>query len=175
MGNRRNCCCCLLLMLVGATAWGQQSGHAPSASQALTRLMEGNDRYARHKEKHPNETLARRKELESGQHPFAVVLSCSDSRVAPELIFDQGLGDLFVIRVAGNIVDDDILGSIEYSIEHLDAKLILVLGHEKCGAASAAVEGAEASGHLKHLLSAIQPSVEETRKAGGDRIHNCVV
>lgn len=119
--------------------------------------------------------MARRRELESAQHPFAVVLSCADSRVPPELIFDQGLGDLFVIRVAGNIATDDTLGSIEYAVEHLHTKLIMVLGHEKCGAVSAAVEGANAAGHLKVLLLAIQPSVEKTRNVPGDRIHNCVV
>jgi carbonic anhydrase len=86
--------------------------------------MEGNQRYARDKEQHPDETLARRSELQDGQHPFAVVLSCSDSRVPPELIFDQGLGDLFVIRVAGNIASDDELGSIEYAVEHLNTKLV---------------------------------------------------
>jgi carbonic anhydrase len=171
----RSNCCWLLLILTSAAAWGQKAGAVVSADGALSRLMEGNRRYSRHKEQHPDETLARRKELETGQHPFAVVLSCSDSRVAPELIFDQGLGDLFVIRVAGNIADDDGLGSIEYAVEHLDAKLILVLGHEKCGAASAAVEGGNASGHLKSLVSAIQPSAEETRAIPGDKVHNCAV
>jgi carbonic anhydrase len=85
------------------------------------------------------------------------------------------LGDLFVIRVAGNIAADDDLGSIEYAVEHLHTKLIMVLGHEKCGAVSAAVEGANAQGHLKTILSAIQPSVEETRHVTGDTVHNCVV
>lgn len=85
------------------------------------------------------------------------------------------MGDLFVIRVAGNIAADDDLGSIEYAVEHLHTKLIMVLGHEKCGAVSAAVEGANAQGHLKTILSAIQPSVEETRHVTGDTVHNCVV
>jgi carbonic anhydrase len=85
------------------------------------------------------------------------------------------LGDLFVIRVAGNLAEDDDLASIEYAVEHLHTKLILVLGHEKCGAVSAAVEGANASGHLKSLLSEIQPAVEETRNLPGDKIHNCVI
>jgi carbonic anhydrase len=165
----------LLLIVTSAAAWGQEAVTVVSADQALSRLMEGNRRYSRHDEQHPDETLARRKELEREQHPFAVILSCSDSRVPPELIFDQGLGDLFVIRVAGNIADDDGLGSIEYAVEHLHTKLILVLGHEKCGAVSAAVEGGSASGHLGSLVSAIQPSVEETRDMPGDKIHNCVL
>jgi carbonic anhydrase len=137
--------------------------------------MEGNKRYVRHKEQHPDESMARRKELETGQHPFAVILGCADSRVPPELLFDQGLGDLFVIRVAGNLVDDDVLGSIEYAVEHLDTKLIMVLGHEKCGAVSAAVEGGDVPGHLKALVEAIQPSVDATRNDPGDRVHNCVI
>ncbi len=168
-------CRWLLLIIATVTAWSQPPASVVSADQALARLMEGNRRYSREKQQHPDETLARRRELELGQHPFAVILGCADSRVSPELIFDQGLGDLFVIRVAGNIAADDDLGSIEYAVEHLQTKLIVVLGHEKCGAVSAAVEGANASGHLKSLLSAIQPSVEETRNFPGDKVHNCVI
>jgi carbonic anhydrase len=126
-------------------------------------------------EQHPDESMARRKELIAGQHPFAVILGCADSRVPPELLFDQGMGDLFVIRVAGNIVDDAILGSIEYAVEHLGTKLIVVLGHEKCGAVSAAVQGGDAPGHLKTLIDSIRPSVQETAGSPGDRIHNCVI
>jgi carbonic anhydrase len=165
----------LLLIVTGAAAWGQEAAAVVSADQAISRLMEGNRRYSRHIEQHPDETLARRKELEGGQHAFAVILSCSDSRVPPELIFDQGLGDLFVIRVAGNVAAEDGLGSIEYAVEHLHTKLILVLGHEKCGAVSAAVQGGSAPGHLGSLVSAIQPSVDETRAMPGDNIHNCVL
>ena len=119
--------------------------------------------------------MARRKELQTAQHPFAVILGCADSRVSPELLFDQGLGDLFVIRVAGNIVDDAVLGSIEYAVEHLGTKLIMVLGHEKCGAVSAAVGASNPEGHLSALVQAIQPSVEATRNDPGDKVHNCVV
>ena len=167
-------CCGLAVISFSVGAWGQQPAVVP-AGQALARLVEGNRRYAQHKEQHPDEAMARRKELETGQHPFAVILSCADSRVPPELIFDQGLGDLFVIRVAGNIVDDAVLGSIEYAIEHLNTKLVLVLGHEKCGAVSAAVDGTSAVGHLNALLTAIQPSVDAIRNDPGDKIHNCVV
>jgi carbonic anhydrase len=165
----------LLLVVTCAAAWGQEAAAVVSADQALSRLIEGNKRYSQHEEQHPDETLARRKELELGQHPFAVILSCSDSRVPPELVFDQGLGDLFVARVAGNIAGDDGLGSIEYAVEHLHTKLIVVLGHEKCGAVSAAVEGGNVSGHLNSRLSAIQPSVKETRNLPGDKVHNCVI
>lgn len=166
---------CLLLILAGTTAWCQNSAAIVPADQALARLMNGNKRYSLNKEQHPDESLARRRELEQGQHPLAVILSCADSRVPPELIFDQGLGDLFVIRVAGNIAADDDLGSTEYAVQHLHTKLIVVLGHEKCGAVSAAVAGANAPGHLKALLAAIQPSVEETRHLAGDPVHNCVI
>jgi carbonic anhydrase len=165
----------LALVIASGLAWGQHGASNVSANEALAKLNEGNQRYARDKEQHPDETLARRRELEAGQHPFAVILSCADSRVPPELIFDQGLGDLFVIRVAGNIAADDELGSIEYAVEHLGTKLIVVLGHEKCGAVSAAGEGGNETGHLKDLVSAIRPAVEETKDTPGDKIHNCVL
>ena len=156
--------------MAGVVTWGQQLVSPVSPDQALARLMDGNRRYSQNKEQHPDETLARRMELQSSQHPFAVILSCSDSRVPPELIFDQGLGDLFVIRVAGNIVDDDGLGSIEYAVEHLGTKLIVVLGHEKCGAVSAAVASETAPGHLTALFAAIRPSVLATASSPGDRL-----
>jgi carbonic anhydrase len=172
---RTSCVLLLLALSCGTGARGEKPVEGLPADEALARLMAGNQRYMKHKEQHPDESLARRKELVGGQHPFAVIIGCADSRVSPELLFDQGLGDLFVIRVAGNIVDDDILGSIEYAIEHLGTRLILVLGHEKCGAVSAAVEGGEAAGHLKALVAAIQPSVQETANDPGDKIHNCVI
>jgi carbonic anhydrase len=168
-------CFCLLLIGARTRVWAQHPDSAIPADQALARLMEGNARYARNKERHPDETLAWRRELQAAQHPFAVILSCSDSRVPPELIFDQGLGDLFVIRVAGNIIGDDELASIEYAVQHLHTNLIMVLGHEKCGAVTAAVQGETEPGHLKFVVSAIQPSVEEIRDFPGDKLHNCVL
>jgi carbonic anhydrase len=163
----------MMILFCAPTGWSQSAGLGADA--ALAKLMDGNQRYVAHKEQHPDESLSRRRELEGGQHPFAVIIGCSDSRVPPELLFDQGLGDLFVIRVAGNIVDDAILGSIEYAVEHLDTRLVLVLGHEKCGAVSAAVEGGKPAGHLKALVSAIQASVLATAGMPGDKIHNCVI
>jgi carbonic anhydrase len=165
----------LLVLCGGTVARDQEVGPALSPDAALTRLLEGNQRYTRHKERHPDQSFARRKELVEGQHPFAVIVGCADSRVPPELLFDQGLGDVFVIRVAGNILDDAILGSIEYAVQHLGTKLIVVLGHEKCGAVLAAIEGGDAAGHLKALTVAIQPSVSATANDPGDKIHNCVV
>jgi carbonic anhydrase len=114
----------------------------------LNRLKEGNKRFMSGKPVHPDETLDRIRELNKGQHPFAIVVSCSDSRVPPELIFDQGLGSIFSVRTAGNVIGDYELGSIEYAVEHLECKLIVVLGHEDCGAIKAFVE---TDGHYPHL------------------------
>jgi carbonic anhydrase len=166
----------LLLALPGAAvAWTQEAAPALSADDALKKLIAGNERYVRAKVSHPDESLARRKELTAGQHPFAVILGCADSRVSPELLFDEGLGDLFVIRVAGNIVDDAVLGSVEYAILHLGTRLIVVLGHENCGAVTAAVEGGIPPGHLTALTAAIRPVVDAAAKQPGDKIHNCVI
>jgi carbonic anhydrase len=165
----------LILVLAGLGASAQEPATGPSADVALAKLMAGNQRYLRHQEQRPNQSLARRKELGAAQHPFAVILGCADSRVSPELLFDRGLGDLFVIRVAGNTVNDAVLGSVEYAVEHLGTKLVMVLGHEKCGAVSAAVEGGVAGGHIKALVEAILPAVEASRGEPGDKIHNCVI
>lgn len=143
-----------------------------SADEALKRLVDGNKRYVFGKLMHPNQTRVRRGEVEGGQHPFAIVLGCSDSRVPPEVIFDQGLGDLFVVRVAGNIVDDAVLGSIEYAAEHLHAPLILVMGHSSCGAVAATIKGGELAGHLPCIADAIRPAVEKTKGQPGDAVSN---
>jgi len=164
-----------LILLFSAGARGQAEDHALTPNRALERLIAGNARFVAHKEQHPDESPARRKQLAQEQHPFAVILGCADSRVPPELLFDEGLGDLFVIRVAGNVVDDDVLASIEYAVEHLGTKLIVVLGHEKCGAVSVAVSGESAVGHIGSLISAIKPSVLATAHSPGDQVHNCVV
>ncbi len=142
--------------------------------QALRVLREGNRRYAAALLTHPNQNVARRTEVASGQHPIAAVLSCADSRVPPELIFDRGLGDLFVVRVAGNIADDAILGSLEYAAEHLHVPLILVLGHQKCGAISAAVQGGRTNTHIDSLIDAINPAVATVKGKPGDPIDNAV-
>ena len=122
------------------------TAHAPAAGAepltpdlALQRLLDGNARYASGHSAHPHQTVARRVEVAKGQHPIAAIVTCSDSRVAPELYFDQGLGDLFVVRDAGNVINDHVIGSLEYAVEHLHVSVILVIGHEKCGAVSAAV------------------------------------
>ena len=127
-------------------------------------LMAGNRRFTGAKVIRPHQAAARRVELAKGQNPPAIVLSCSDSRVPPEIVFDQGLGDIFVVRVAGNVVDDDVLGSIEYAVEHLGSSLIVVMGHQSCGAVKAVVDNAAADGHILPLVKHIAPVVAELKK-----------
>ena len=140
----------------------------------LKKLLDGNKRYVTGNAEHPGQGEERRKEVTAGQKPFAVILGCSDSRIPPEIIFDQGLGDLFVIRVAGNIIDDVALGSIEYAVDHLNAELVVVLGHEKCGAVTASVQGGEAHGHIGSILLAIAPAVEKSKAMQGDKVDNAI-
>lgn len=130
----------------------------------LDKLKAGNERFASGHLKHPHETLNRIRELKKGQHPFVVLVSCSDSRIPPELIFDQGLGDVFSIRTAGHVIGEYELGSIEYAVEHLHCKLIVVLGHENCGAiqAYAASEIEKHNGdHIQNLVDYIASEEEE--------------
>ena len=140
----------------------------------LATLLAGNQRFMAANYTHPNQTAGRRVEVAQGQHPVAAVLACSDSRVPPELLFDQGLGDLFVIRLAGNIPDDAAMGSLEYAAEHLGVKLAVVLGHKRCGAVDAAVKGGEAPGHIKMLVEAIMPAVRASKGMAGDLVDNAV-
>ena len=145
-----------------------------AAARALTALREGNERFASAHPTHPRSDAARRAEVRSGQHPFAAVISCSDSRVPPEIVFDQGIGDLFVVRTAGNVLDDVGLASIEYAVEHLGVALVVVLGHGGCGAVRAAAAGGEAPGHLGRIVEALAPSVARARRAGGDIVEAAV-
>lgn len=140
----------------------------------LHRLEDGNRRFASGAARHPHQTSERRSEVSQTQHPFAVVLSCADSRVAPEIVFDQGLGDLFVVRVAGNIADDPGLASIEYAVDHLHASLVVVMGHQRCGAVDAALHGGPLPGHLPSLTKEIGPAVAEAQGMPGDVLDNAV-
>ncbi len=140
------------------------------ADTALTKLKEGNLRFATSEVSQSKPTAARRKETVQGQHPFAIIVGCADSRTPPELIFDQNLGDLFVIRTAGNLVDDHALGSIEYGVEHVGARLIVVLGHTRCGAVTAALESDHAPGHIDSLVRDIQPAVKAAKGKPGDAL-----
>lgn len=145
-----------------------------SADEALKMLKEGNHRFINDELNHPHLDQQRRKMLTEGQAPHTVVLACSDSRVIPDVIFDQGLGDLFVIRVAGNVAKDKVLGSIEYAVQHLGSKLVVVLGHEKCGAVTAALEPAEIEGHVGIILEEIKPAVYMARQQEGDLLENAI-
>jgi carbonic anhydrase len=153
---------------------GGRSPDKVTADSALAELKSGNANHVSHRYQHPRETAERLHELVSGQSPHAEILSCSDSRVPPEIIFDQGLGDLFIIRVAGNVVSDTELASLEYGAEHLHVPLLVVLGHEHCGAVTAAVEGGTPEGHIGALINLLRPAVEKTRGLSGDPVANAV-
>jgi carbonic anhydrase len=169
------------LILVSLLAANQFAGAAEPAhpdqpivspADAISRLKEGNGRFTAGNLQHPRQSNEIRTQLAKNQHPFAIIVDCSDSRVPPEIIFDQGLGDLFVLRVAGNVIDDHSLGSIEYAVDHLGVHLILVLGHQSCGAVKAAKETiaakGKAPGHIQSLVTAIEPAVEATVKGDLD-------
>ena len=137
-----------------------------SAQEALDKLKKGNKRFVQLHQKHPDESKQRRQEMLKGQHPFAVILSCSDSRVPLELIFDQGLGDLFEIRNAGNVLDDHVIGSIEYAVMHCGVKLIVIMGHQDCGAINATLSGVSETKYIKSLEDSIEPAVEQCKLKG---------
>ncbi len=147
-----------------------RSEEAPSGAKALEQLKAGNSRFTSDKPGAKNLGTDRRQELAKGQKPFAIILTCADSRVAPELVFDQGLGDLFVLRVAGNVADPAVLGSIEYAVEHLHSPLIIVMGHESCGAVKAAIDGGHLEGNLGALIQMVQvgKDLPKDAKAGFD-------
>jgi len=164
----------ILVIALGVISMAGESAKSVSPDAALARLREGNQRFVAGTlsvRSSPNEHRA---ELAKGQHPFAIVVACADSRLSPEIIFDQGLGDLFVIRNAGNLLDDHVIGSIEYAVEHLHAELIVVLGHSQCGAVTAAVAGGEAPGHLKSIMASLESSVAMAKKKPGDTVENAV-
>lgn len=134
---------------------------------ALNLLKDGNRRFVNNLKINRN-LLQQANDTSDGQHPFAVILSCIDSRTSAELIFDQGLGDIFSVRVAGNVVNDDILGSMEFACKVAGAKIVVVLGHSRCGAVKGACDGVEL-GHLTGLLGKIRPAVEQENSVRGDR------
>lgn len=152
--------------------------HLRAESALWPRLLEGNARFVSGELQHPHQDARRRAETAGGQKPFAVVIGCADSRTSPEILFDQGLGDLFVVRLAGNIVDDAALGSVEFAVANLGARLIVVLGHEKCGAVSATVGvlngGATPPGHIASIVEAIKPAALASKGTPGDPVENAV-
>ncbi|HMF99522.1 MAG TPA: carbonic anhydrase [Vicinamibacterales bacterium] len=155
-----------------ATAAAQEK--MPSADAVLRELKAGNDHHVAKRYQHPHQDAARQRELTSGQHPHATVLSCADSRVAPEIILDQGLGDLFDVRVAGNVAGEAELASIEYAAVHLHTPVLVVMGHQKCGAVTAAAEEGPPEGHLPSLVAMIRPAIERAKGQAGDLIDNAV-
>lgn len=152
-------------MLCAAMAWASSAGPGVTPDEALAKLKDGNVRFVQGKTTHPNQDAARRMEtFKGGQHPFAVVLSCADSRVPPEILFDQGIGDVFSIRVAGNVMATDEIGTAEYGVDHLAVPLLVVMGHTKCGAVTAVVAGDHVGGSIPKLVAPIAPAVRTATK-----------
>jgi carbonic anhydrase len=143
---------------------------------ALARLLDGNKRFVQQKLKHPHQSKSRLGEVATAQHPFATILSCADSRVPPEILFDEGIGDIFDVRLAGNIVTPEALGSIEYSAILLGTPLLMVLGHERCGAVTAAVKGEQVPGAISSFVKSIEPALKSAKKnPSGDPVEDAVV
>ncbi len=142
--------------------------------EALQKLIEENQRFVANKRENPNQDRVRLTEVAKGQKPFAAILGCADSRVPAEIVFDQGLGDLFVVRVAGNIATPEEIGSLEFGTLVLGAKVIMVLSHEKCGAVEATLKGAQVPGQIASSIDAIKPALEKSEGLSGDRLENAV-
>ncbi len=147
-----------------------QSNMTPD--EALRQLMEGNQRFVAQKRKSPNQDVIRLNEVAKGQKPFAAILGCADSRVPSEIVFDQGLGDLFVCRIAGNIATPQQIGSLEFGSAVLGTKVIMIMGHERCGAVDATLKGTPVPGQIGSLLDAIRPSLPQSKGLPGDPLEN---
>ena len=145
-----------------------------SPEEALSLLTEGNKRFVNDEGTTGRHLAQKRKELVLEQHPIACVLSCADARVPPQLIFDRSLGDLFIVRVAGNVLDDVVLASLEYAVFVLKTPLIMVMGHFGCGAVTATIEGHSFTNHIKTLTNLIEPAVEWAKKQEGDTLDHAV-
>jgi carbonic anhydrase len=175
-----------LIVTVADLAWGVQSVAAAQLTTkteenmnpdgALDKLMAGNERFVQHLPGHPHQSQKRLQEVAQAQHPFATILSCADSRVPAEILFDQGIGDIFDVRVAGNIATPEVVGSIEYAVALLETPLLMVLGHERCGAVTAAVKNESvADSQIDTFVKAIKPSVEKVKDQSGDLVDNAVI
>lgn len=155
----------IIFLVVASPVFASHSGPGISPEEAMKKLADGNSRYAAGACLHSDINQARRTETaQKGQHPIATILSCSDSRVPPEYIFDQGIGDLFVIRVAGNVADTDEIGSAEYGVDHLGTPVLMVLGHSKCGAVTAVATGTEVHGSIPALVENIKPALLKQKR-----------
>ena len=176
----------LMVMRGSSSGWAQTPGAAHATpgvavapDEAMRRLRDGNARFVGQTATNAHRDAARRGELARAQRPFAVVLGCADSRVPPEVIFDQGLGDLFVVRVAGEVASPEVIGSIEYAAEHLGCRTVIVLGHQRCGAVEAAMDalahgGATPEGDLGGLIREIEPSLEKIDRSKPDAMEEAV-
>jgi len=168
----------VMAALMAGNAFASETTTSITPDQALAKLLEGNSHFVKGDLDNLDKmSEARNRTLvAAGQHPYAIILACSDSRVPPEILFDKGLGEIFVVRVAGNIVERHELGSIEYAIEHLGASLVMVLGHERCGAVTAAfnANGISDGSNIGSLVESIAPAVVETKAVGGD-VEECIV
>ncbi|MCH8560197.1 carbonic anhydrase [Nesterenkonia sp. DZ6] len=150
----------------------------PLPAEVWELLKAGNERFVSGESKHPNQNAARRSSLTESQHPMAAIFGCSDSRLAAEIIFDVGLGDVFVVRTAGQVTDDAVLGSLEFSVAELKVPLIVVLGHDSCGAVLAALQATESgvtpTGFVRSLVERITPSVLAAQRAGITSVNETV-
>jgi carbonic anhydrase len=159
-------------LIVSERAVAQEEKKDFTPDEALQSLIDGNQRFVARKRRNPNQTPTRLLEVAKGQKPFASILGCADSRVPAEIVFDQGFGDLFVCRVAGNIATSEEIGSLEFGSLVLGSKVIMVLGHKKCGAVDATIKGAQVPGHISSLLDAIQLGVERSKNVPGNPLEN---
>jgi carbonic anhydrase len=169
-----------LIVTAGDLVWQVEQARGdelPSLTPdaAWQELLTGNQRFVGQKAQHPHQSGTRLQDLAQAQHPFVTVLSCADSRVTAEIIFDQGLGDIFDVRIAGNLATQGAVASIEYAVVELKTPLLVVLGHERCGAVTAAVKKADLPGEMSLFVKEIAPAVAKTKNVAGDAVENAVV
>jgi carbonic anhydrase len=165
---------CMLISLCRATFAQDAPPKSVSPEAALTRLKAGNARFVTESVNQSRQNAVRRAATAGAQHPFAIIVTCADSRLTPELIFDKSIGDIFVIRSAGNVIDDHALGGIEFAVKTFGTRLIVVLGHQSCGAVKAALTSDTAPGHIGSILRDIQPAVKEAKTQEGDLLTNAI-
>ncbi len=164
----------VLFSICGATLAKDAPSVSVGPEAAILRLKAGNSRFVTEAVSQGRPNAARREATAKAQHPFAIVVTCADSRTSPELIFDQNIGDIFVVRSAGNVIDDHALGGIEFAVKTFGTRLIVVLGHQSCGAVKAALTSDTAPGHIGSIVRDIQPAVKEARTQEGDLLTNAI-
>jgi carbonic anhydrase len=167
--------------ILAARAGAELAAPEPAIAQnditpdaALQMLIDGNQRFVEKRRQNPNQDFARITEVAQTQKPFAAILGCADSRFPSEIIFDRGFGDLFVCRVAGNVVTPEEKGSLEFGALELGVKVVMIVGHERCGAVKAAIQGGEFPGQIGSLVKSIKPAVESSKNQAGDKVENAV-